>query len=132
MDRDGIEELFQPFGAVAVKRMFGGHGVYADGLCFALEIDGEVYLKADAECEAEFAAAGSSPFVYQSQGRATTMSYWRLVAAAYDDGDELRRWAGLGLAAARRAAFVKANKANKAKRAPALAKRRARAASKRR
>jgi DNA transformation protein len=129
MDRDGLEELFQPFGAVAVRRMFGGHGVYADGLCFALEIDGEVYLKADAESEAEFAAAGSAPFVYESRGRATTMSYWRLVAAAYDDEDELKRWAALALAAARRAALAKATKS---KRATALTKHRARAASKRR
>jgi DNA transformation protein len=114
MDREGLEELFAPFGAVAVRRMFSGHGVYADGLCFALEIDGEVYLKTDAESEPEFADAGSAPFVYESRGRATAMSYWRLVAAAYDDEDELKRWAGLGLAAARRAALAKAAKAKRA------------------
>ena len=51
MDRDGLEELFAPFAVVSVRRMFGGHGVYADGLCFALEIGGEVYLKVDAETE---------------------------------------------------------------------------------
>jgi DNA transformation protein len=127
MDREGLEELFQPFGAVSVRRMFGGHGVYADGLCFALEIDGEVYLKADAESEPEFAEAGSAPFVYESRGRATTMSYWRLVAAAYDDEDELKRWAGLGLAAARRAALAKAAKA---KRSAAPGKRGARVKAK--
>ena len=32
----GWQELFEPFAAVAVKRMFGGHGIYADGLCFAI------------------------------------------------------------------------------------------------
>ena len=34
MDAEGLKELFAPFGPVAVKRMFGGHGVYADGLVF--------------------------------------------------------------------------------------------------
>jgi DNA transformation protein len=58
--------------------MFGGYGVYADGLCFAIEIDGEVAL-----------------------------GYRRLLAPAYDDEDDLRRWAALGLAAARRAATAK-------------------------
>ena len=47
MDAEGLKEIFEPFGAVSVKRMFGGHGVYADGLCFAIEAGGEVYLKVD-------------------------------------------------------------------------------------
>ncbi|HEY8124253.1 MAG TPA: TfoX/Sxy family protein [Methylocystis sp.] len=37
MDRARIEEIFAPFAAVSVKRMFGGHGVYADGLFFAMK-----------------------------------------------------------------------------------------------
>jgi len=28
--------------------MFGSAGVYAEGLCFAIEQDGEVFLKVDA------------------------------------------------------------------------------------
>jgi DNA transformation protein len=108
LDAEGLKHLFAPFGAVSVKRMFGGAGVYAEGLCFAIEADGEVYLKADGENRGAFAAAGSKPFVYQARGKAMEMSYWRLVASAYDDEDELRRWAGLALAAARRAAAAKA------------------------
>jgi len=34
-------------------------------------------------------------------------SYWRLPASAHDEADELRRWASLGLEAARRAAEAK-------------------------
>jgi DNA transformation protein len=63
LDREGLEDLFAPFAAVSIRRMFGGHGVYADGLCFALEIGGDVYLKVDAKTEAEFAAVDSRPFV---------------------------------------------------------------------
>jgi hypothetical protein len=37
MDAESLKALFEPFGPVAVKRMFGGHGVYAAGLCFAIE-----------------------------------------------------------------------------------------------
>ncbi len=113
MDREGLEELFAPFAPVAVRRMFGGHGIYADGLCFAIEANGEVYLKTDPENEAAFAAAGSRPFVYVARGREMTMAYWRLVASAYDDEDELKRWASLGLQAARRAAATKTAKAKR-------------------
>jgi len=108
VNADGLKDLFAPFAAVAVKRMFGGHGVYADGLCFAVEAEGEVFVKVDAETAQAFSAAGSSPFVYSAKGRPMTMAYWRLPAAAYDDGDALRRWCALGLEAARRAAAAKA------------------------
>lgn len=107
MDAEALKELFQPFGPVTVKRMFGGAGVYADGLCFAIEAGGEVFLKADAESEETFRSAGSAPFVYMAKGKPMPMSYWRLVAGAYDDPEELMRWAGLGFASARRAAAAK-------------------------
>ncbi len=67
MNADNLKELFEPFGAVEVKRMFGGAGVYAKGLCFAIESGGEVFLKVDAETEKTFSAAGSSPFVYNAK-----------------------------------------------------------------
>lgn len=102
MNRERIEELFAPFGPVAVKRMFGGHGIYADGFFFALEAGGEIFLKADAKTRAMFEAAGSSPFVYQGKSKPVAMSYWRLPDEALEDEDELRRWAGLALEAARR------------------------------
>jgi len=104
MDADGLTELFEPFGPVTVRRMFGGSGVYVDGLCFALALNGEVYIKTDAEIRGAFEAAGSQPFVYLARGKPTTVSYFRLVAEAYDDADALKRCAALGLAAAQRAA----------------------------
>jgi DNA transformation protein and related proteins len=119
MNAEGLKELFEPFGAVAVKRMFGGHGVYAEGLCFAVESGGEVFLKADSQSAPNFAAVGSSPFVYMAKGKPMTTSYWRLPANAHDDADELRRWALLGLDAARRAATAKAKPATKKARARA-------------
>jgi DNA transformation protein len=108
-------ELFAPFRPVAVKRMFGGAGIYADGHCFAIELDGEVYLKVDEASRAAFEAAGSRPAVYVAKGKPMEMSKWRLPAAAYDDKQKLKRWASLGLEAARRAAAARANRKRKAR-----------------
>ncbi len=113
IDSEALKELFEPFGAVTVRRMFGGAGIYADGLCFAIASRGEVFIKVDNETQATFQAAGSEAFVYVMQGKPKSMAYWRLLAEAYDDPEELKRWAGLGLAAARRAAAVKAAKAKR-------------------
>jgi DNA transformation protein len=60
---DGLKELFKLFEIVTVKRMFGGHGVYAEGLCFTVESGGEVFLKVDADLQPSFSAAGSSSFI---------------------------------------------------------------------
>jgi DNA transformation protein len=114
MNSEALRELFRPFGEVAVKRMFGGAGIYAEGVCFAIEQDGEVFLKADALSQSDFAAAGSSPFIYVARGKPMSTSFWRLPAIARAEADELRRWASLGLEAARRAAEAKA----KSKRPP--------------
>jgi DNA transformation protein and related proteins len=114
MDAEGLKELFAPFAAVSLKRMFSGHGVYTDGICFALHLRDDIYLKTDAETQARFEAAKSEPFAYDGhRGRVTVTSYWRLPPGAYDDPDELKDWCGLAVQAARRFATAKAAKAGK-------------------
>ena len=124
MDREGLEELFAPFGVVSARRMFSGHGVYFDGLCFALSIGGEVYLKVDAETQTDFAAVDSRPFVYTARGREVQVAYWLLPPAAFDDEGELRRWASLAFAAARRAAAARTAKRQRASSRPIKAAKR--------
>jgi DNA transformation protein and related proteins len=114
VDAERLKELFEPFAAVSLKRMFSGHGVYAEGVCFALHLRGELYLKADSQTHAQFAAAGSEPFVYDGhRGRVTVTSYWRLPASAYDDPSDLKEWSALAHQAAVRFAAAKAAKAGK-------------------
>jgi DNA transformation protein and related proteins len=112
VDAEGLKDLFAPFAAVSLKRMFSGHGVYADGVCFALHLRDDIYLKADKETQARFEAAKSEPFAYDGhRGKVTVTSYWRLPPEAYDDPDELKDWSALALQAARRFAAAKAMKA---------------------
>ena len=47
MDAEAIRDLFAALGPVRTRRMFGGQGIYAGELMFALEAGGELYLKAD-------------------------------------------------------------------------------------
>lgn len=102
MDEAWLKDLFQPFGPVSVRRMFGGAGIYRDGLMFALSAEGEVYLKADRECVELFERAGSRPFTFEAKGRRTQTSYWLMPEEAVDDPDRLRYWAELAWAAALR------------------------------
>jgi DNA transformation protein and related proteins len=108
MDEEAVVELFEQFGPVHCKRMFGGLGIYAGELMFGLVADGEIFLKIDADSQPRFADAGSSPFSYtRRDGRSAMMSYWRLPSEALDDPERAAEWAKLGLEAARRSAVAK-------------------------
>ena len=108
MDPDYIRELFAAFGAVSIRRMFGGAGLYADGVMFGLVADGLIFLKADAAMGADFEREGCAPFEYGTKaGKRAVMSYWRLPDRLYDDPDVLAQWAKRALAAAQRKAAAK-------------------------
>jgi DNA transformation protein len=85
--------------------MFGGQGIYLHGQMFALEVRGEIFLKADADSRPRFEAAGSRAFSYEKNGKAYQMSYWLLPGAALDDPEAAASWARLALGAAARAAL---------------------------
>ncbi len=103
-----LRDLLGGFGPFAVRRMFGGAGLFRDGVMFALIADDVLYFKADEVSRADFEAAGSSPFVYDRKGRdAVVMSYWRAPEDDMDDADALAAWAAKGWEAARRAATKK-------------------------
>lgn len=97
-----IKDLFSPFGEIAIRKMFGGAGVYCDGAFFAIIGDDDLWLKVDDVSRAEFEAAGLAPFEVEMNGKVGTMSYYNAPEEIFDDNDALRHWAGLALAAAAR------------------------------
>lgn len=103
MTADDIQELFSAFGVVAVRRMFGGAGIYADGTMFGLVADGVIYFKADERNAPAFERENLPPFTYETKdGKRGVMSYRRMPERLYDDPDELVIWARDALAAAQR------------------------------
>ena len=93
MDADYLRDLFASFGPITIRSMFGGQGLYADGLIFGLIVDDEIYLKADKETAPLFEAEGSRPFTYEGKAKPVVMPYWRLPDAAMDDPDAVALWA---------------------------------------
>jgi DNA transformation protein len=99
--------LTTPIGAVEAKPMFGGYGFYFEGMIFALEAYGKIWLKADMETRARFEAAGCEPFLYEGRTRTVEMPYWTIPEEAMRGGAPLKRWVGLSLDVARRASARK-------------------------
>ena len=102
MSPDDISELFRVFGAVDVRRMFGGAGIFADDMMIGLVHDGVIYLKCDEQTEPAFERESLGPFTYRRKGKLASLNYRRMPDRLYDDPDELAAWAREALGAARR------------------------------
>ncbi len=94
---EDVVTLCAPLGSVAGKAMFGGFGVFCDGLMFALITrQGDVYLKADDENRPAFEKAGLKKY-----GK---MPYHQVPKGALGNWPSLEPWARGALKAAQRAA----------------------------
>jgi DNA transformation protein len=88
-----LQTVFELFGAIHAKRMFGGYGVYHDDLMFGLVADDVLYLKVDQQSEPDFIELNLSPFIYNKNGKPVEMSYYTAPEEIYDDMELARIWA---------------------------------------
>nr|WP_267955248.1 TfoX/Sxy family protein [Halomonas ethanolica] len=91
------------FGPITARRMFGGHGIYHDGLMFALVADETLYLKVDAHNLGDFEREGLEPFEYDKGGRLVQMSYYQAPEELFEDRELAAAWARRSFEAALRA-----------------------------
>ena len=99
--RDYVLEQLGRVGPVTARAMFGGVGVYHEGLFFALMDDDTLYLKVDDGNRGTFEEAGMGPF--RPFGDERAMQYYELPADLLEDPERLRPWVDGALDAARRA-----------------------------
>ena len=114
-------ELLEALGQVSVRRMFGGAGVYAESVMFAIVDDDQLYLKTDDAGAALFEAEGMGPFTYRTKsGEGTLKSYWRAPERLLDEPEEMVVWARRALQVALSSAVkpAKTTKPHKAHAAP--------------
>lgn len=102
-----VLELLAALGSVSVRRMFGGHGIYCDGLFIAIVLDEVLYLKADDRSRADFERAGCERFSYSRQGRMAKLNFYRAPEDALDAPQHMLPWGKKALAAALRARAAK-------------------------
>lgn len=112
---DYVMEIMADWATVSARKMFGGYGLYREGLMFGLIVEDELFLKADANNAMQFERAGSQPFVYQSRDRTVQLSYWSAPPASLDSPAEMGEWCQSAYGAALRAQTVKAEKSVKRK-----------------
>ena len=103
-----VLELLRPLGRVAARSMFGGYGLYCDGIFFGIVLDNTLYLKADERNRAEFERAGCEIFSYSRKGKRAQLHFYRAPENAMDVPHLMLPWARSALSAALRARTSKA------------------------
>lgn len=95
--KEFLEELFESFGPIKTKSMFGVDGVFAslpDGdLMFGLIASETLYLKVDDTNRPDFEEEDKRPFVFETKnGKQDVASYYELPEALYDEPDAFTDW----------------------------------------
>ncbi len=88
---DFVVEQLEGCGPIVTKRMFGGVGIYADDVFFALIDDNVLYLKVDDTTRPDFERAGCEPFRPYGDAR-ETMQYYAVPVSVLEDATALCAW----------------------------------------
>ncbi len=79
---------------VRARAMFGGYGLYLNGVIFGIIADEVLYFKVDSSNQAEFKVFGSKPFSYKgAKGKKISMSYWEVPQEVLEDPQAVAQWA---------------------------------------
>ena len=94
-----LEQLAGLRGAVS-RRMFGGAGLYHDGLFFGLIASDPLYFRVDDENRPDYEALGMARFRPYKDKPILSFNYYEVPAHVLENADELVLWARRSLKAA--------------------------------
>jgi DNA transformation protein len=99
-----MDEVFQDIPGVTSRAMFGGWGLYQQGLIFGLIVADKLYFKVDKENQPDYEKAKSKPFTYhRKDGKTTAMSYWLVPEKIMNNEKQLNIWLVEAVAVSKRA-----------------------------
>jgi DNA transformation protein and related proteins len=107
-----VKDQLSGAGPVSMRKMFGGAGIYLDGVIFGLIAEDTLYLKVDDENRPDYEAQGMGPFMPFEKG-SYAMCYYEVPAEVLEDRDELALWAGKSVEVSIRSLAKKKKKAGK-------------------
>ena len=96
--RNFILDQLGELGQVDCRRMFGGYGLYRDGVFFGILHKDWLYFKTDATSQADYLARGMKPF--SPSAKQTLKHYYEVPADVVEDADEMGVWARKAVQAA--------------------------------
>lgn len=87
-----IRELLDPICNYRMKKMFGGLGIYADELFFAMISEDILYLKTNEETRLNFERLGKKAFIPFKHKKLVLKNYYEIPDETLDDEDLFKRF----------------------------------------
>ena len=88
--RDFVLEQLRRVRPVTGRSMFGGVGIYAEGIFFALIAEDRLYFKVDEVTRPDFEQRGTEPF--RPFGDDSAMGYYEVPVDVVEDVSQLEIW----------------------------------------
>lgn len=89
--RDFVLDQLERLRGVDCKAMFGGHGLYCNGVFFGIISEGRLYLKTDENSKRKHIDAGMGPF--RASEKQTLITYYEVPVDVLEDAAALAEWA---------------------------------------
>ena len=102
-----VLEMMRPTAVATTRAMFGGHGLYLEGIIVAIVVEDVLYFKTDDENRAAFLDLGLEPVRYVTkEGEVHETSYYRAPDGALDAPHDMAAWLKSAHAAALRRKYA--------------------------
>ena len=98
-----IMQKLDPLGNVTSRAMFGGYGIFHEGVMFALITDDTLYFKVNESNRDMYKQSGSKPFQHG-------ISYWEVPAELLEEASKLHEWANSSIEIAHQLSLKKAGR----------------------
>ena len=85
-----VMEKLSPIGDIKSRAMFGGYGIFHEGLMFALISEDTLYLKVNESNRDMYKRAQSKPFPHG-------ISYWEVPTDVLEENTMLHEWANISI-----------------------------------
>ena len=89
--KEYVLDQLRHLNVVECKPMFGGFGLYHNGLFFGIIAEGCVYFKTDASTVDAYTERGMEPF--SPSAKQTLKNYYEVPAEILEDEEQLAEWA---------------------------------------
>lgn len=88
---DFVLDQLQTMDDLACRRMFGGYGLYNQGVFFGIISQGRLYFKTDPTTRPHYVERGMLPF--RPRPQQTLTSYYEVPVDVLEDATQLTTWA---------------------------------------
>ncbi len=94
-----VLDQLEDVGTITAKKMFGGAGIYLDGVFFGLIDNDILHFKVDDSNRTDYESARMNPFRPYGEN-SYAMQYYEVPVEVLEDKEKLRLWADKALAVA--------------------------------